>query len=324
MQIFQYIPVFASALVAQASGKDFGPKLELTFGKMVGESERLQVKMDLAATAEPKFQTDFFRTQGNMNASEVDLIKRMVDYSGAAYCPDLSLKSWSCQHCKNKASVEFIAVLNEERTGAHGYVALDHGMQSIVVSFKGSADPRNFLLDFNYGLFDYAVRDGTQGIKVHAGFLTYTELMSLEMLPVVSDLLKKYNYTVTLTGHSVGGAVATLSSIYMNDNLHVPWSRINLVTFGEPRIGNAAFARWFNTKNAGHLRVTNNRDMIVHLPLNDAGYFHRKREIFLKDGAMYRCTSENLEDDSCANSMVPFLNILDHINYLGITMGFGC
>lgn len=323
MQFYKFITVVASSLLAQPGVEGVDLEKEPFLREMVHELELLQVEMNLTATAEPAFEPSFFRSQAAMQAGEVDLVKRMVEYAGASYCLDLTLKSWTCLHCQHPESVELITVVNDKTSGGRGYVAVDHSMQSIVVAFQGSADPRNFLNDFNFGLADLEVGDGTQYIKVHTGFLKYTESLSRFILPAVEDLLAKYNYTVTLTGHSLGGAIATLTSVYVNKFLGVAWSDIGLVTFGEPRIGNLAFARWFNAQSQRHLRVVNNRDMVVHLPLNAVGYFHRKREIFLSNGAMHSCTSNDLEDDDCANSMT-ILNIWDHLSYLGITMGLVC
>ena len=59
--------------------------------------------------------------------------------------------------------------------------------------------------------------------------------------------------TVTIVGHSLGGALALLSSIYLPT--FVPNVAYSLITFGMPRVGNQAFADYVD-KNYFHLNVT--------------------------------------------------------------------
>lgn len=41
---------------------------------------------------------------------------------------------------------------------------------------------------------------------------------------------------------------------------------VQLMTFGQPRVGNAAFASHFSQHVPNTFRVTNNNDMVPHLP----------------------------------------------------------
>lgn len=58
--------------------------------------------------------------------------------------------------------------------------------------------------------------------------------------------------TVTIVGHSLGGALALLDSIYLPT--FVPNVAYSLVTFGMPRVGNQALADYID-KNYLHLNV---------------------------------------------------------------------
>lgn len=50
------------------------------------------------------------------------------------------------------------------------------------------------------------------------------------------------NYRLTFTGHSLGGALAALAA-FLFDGGEENNERLQLYTFGEPRVGNAQFAR---------------------------------------------------------------------------------
>lgn len=51
---------------------------------------------------------------------------------------------------------------------------------------------------------------------------------------------------VYCTGHSLGGAVASLAAFDIARELNVSTQRIKLYTFGCPRLGNKAFVREFH------------------------------------------------------------------------------
>ena len=55
---------------------------------------------------------------------------------------------------------------------------------------------------------------------------------------------------LVVTGHSLGGAMATLFAMDLVVNEGV--SDVSLVTFGSPRVGNAAFSDFVNKHSHGH------------------------------------------------------------------------
>ncbi|RNE96501.1 lipase, partial [Trypanosoma conorhini] len=108
--------------------------------------------------------------------------------------------------------------------------------------------------------------------------------------------------------------------------------RIELYTFGEPRVGNAAFANWFLALfcGGGHetSRVTHKRDVVPHLPPAYSGFEHGPHEVWYdNDGSTSyancsdvsgtACPAETTaEDAECSNSLLP-ISIADHLKYLG-------
>ncbi|MBP2649363.1 MAG: lipase class 3 [Firmicutes bacterium] len=105
--------------------------------------------------------------------------------------------------------------------------------------------------------------------KVHKGFNEFIQagpsavlqnsqhvLLSLPVL-----LTTDKNCKLFLTGHSLGGAAATLAGARLIDTGINP-SQIEVITFGAPAIGNAAFAEKF--KSTLHLtRLVNSGDIIT-------------------------------------------------------------
>jgi len=69
---------------------------------------------------------------------------------------------------------------------------------------------------------------------------------------------------VTVCGHSLGGALATLLSldVALNTACRTPMA----YTFASPRTGNGTFADFYNTKVAASFRVVNKPDLVPTLP----------------------------------------------------------
>ena len=75
---------------------------------------------------------------------------------------------------------------------------------------------------------------------------------------------------MTLTGHGASAALATLAALDLAEG-GVPIA--DLVTFGEPRVGNSAFAAFYEDSAVyPHFRVTRGRDPVVRAPSASADF----------------------------------------------------
>ncbi len=90
------------------------------------------------------------------------------------------------------------------------------------------------------------------GGKVHRGFRNSL----LRIWDTIASVLEQIRRPLFFTGHSLGGALATLAA-----SLHPPRS---VYTFGAPRIGDAAFAR--SLSGIPVFNVFNPRDIVTELP----------------------------------------------------------
>jgi Lipase (class 3) len=89
--------------------------------------------------------------------------------------------------------------------------------------------------------------------------------------------------SVTVVGHSLGGALALLDGIYFR--LHLPQNvGVRVVTYGMPRVGNQAFADLIDSELIGHVTHVNNReDPIPTVPGILSGFHHPSGEIHIQD-----------------------------------------
>lgn len=104
---------------------------------------------------------------------------------------------------------------------------------------------------------------GIKSGKAHLGFWnrmkssksTYDKI--IELNPIQVDI----------TGHSLGAALGILIASHVSYNLKVKDTKISLITFGSPRIGNEAFCTGFNQlENVRHWRISNGWDPVTRIP----------------------------------------------------------
>lgn len=89
--------------------------------------------------------------------------------------------------------------------------------------------------------------------------------------------------------------------------------------YGEPRVGNQAYADYWNKKKMQVARIVNKGDIIAHIaPATglSSGYFHHGTELWISptDGDKV-CSKSVYEDPKCSNSLGPVYSVLDHIFY---------
>jgi hypothetical protein len=123
-----------------------------------------------------------------------------------------------------------------------------------VLAFRGTYNVGNCLTDADTVLIAQPYYPG----RVHHGFAEAIE----RIWPDVQRLLRPLRRTVPLwiTGHSLGGAMATLASIRLARD---GYAIRGVCTFGSPRVGDQAFRDAYVLPN---YRFVNDNDLVPHLP----------------------------------------------------------
>jgi hypothetical protein len=105
------------------------------------------------------------------------------------------------------------------------------------------------------------------GGQVHEGFLDAYLEISDQLEAVLRG--KKPEQSIWLTGHSLGGALATLAAAHcVEHGLPVQ----GIYTYGSPRVGDADFARQLPARS--HYRFVHRDDWIPNVPPEVLGYQH--------------------------------------------------
>ncbi len=214
--------------------------------------------------------------------------------SSAAYVPDdgieaVYLKSHGWDFVPNR--------ITDGKTTVHfitGKGIMADGKPLYVISFRGSADKKDWAADFVTGQVVYGGKtleesekisgflpggakervaaaavaekaDASTPPKVHKGFNSYADL-TLRMLLTsgsygfLEQYRKEKDARLLLTGHSLGGAVATIVGQRLIDFGFDP-NRLQVITFGAPAVGNTPFAKMYGGR-LDLIRVTNSEDPV--------------------------------------------------------------
>lgn len=246
-------------------------------------------------------------------------------FAQTSYCSVDSVTQWSCPTCKQGSLSNFKLTHKffDANTNTFGFAGLAPaaGENIIVFSFRGATPSagRNWITDLNAQRMPYP---GLRGATVHKGFYNaYLSIARQVNLAAKSLLANCQGCHIYVTGHSLGAAIATLAAA----DLFALTPDLTLYTFGSPRVGDLAFATYFDKIVPDTYRIVHNKDLVPHLPQRFLGFRHVSREIWYygEAGAEFKQCNGG-EDDSCSNSVnlhVDEHSIKDHAMYLDQPMG---
>jgi triacylglycerol lipase len=138
----------------------------------------------------------------------------------------------------------------------------------LVVAFRGTDSILDILADVDYAQSPLSLSPGLPSAgNTHLGF---TAVYFSFRDALIQAAQQQSNMPVFVTGHSLGGAIATLAALDLAVNAtNLP--RPTMYTFAAPRIGDPQFAglfdaRFGNVDITSSWRVVNKHDLVPYLP----------------------------------------------------------
>lgn len=108
---------------------------------------------------------------------------------------------------------------------------------------------------------------------IHSGFYNGWKQISSDVSKIVNSWKKR---GIWITGHSLGGAIATIDAL-MNEHSLVA----GVYTFGSPRVGDRQFVRNYDVLFGDiTYRVVRNDDVVARIPQRILGYHHCKQIVY--------------------------------------------
>ncbi|KAF9581217.1 hypothetical protein BGW38_001851, partial [Lunasporangiospora selenospora] len=219
-------------------------------------------------------------------------------FASTAYCTPSTTEAWTCgTNCE--ANPDFAPVAS----GGDGEI---------------DTEPTLAPLDAN--LFPGV----PSNVEVHAGFYESFTKSAVSVLSAAQKSIAAGNTTrVTVVGHGLGGAIASIAAVYLQ--LHIHGVKIQAFTFGQPRVGNEAFANYVDAK-LDITRINNKKDPSPILPGLFLGYTSFSGEVHIgENNIWYACPGQDNLSTMCSTGDVPTLfdgDVNDHGGpYNGIEMG---
>ncbi|XP_077242240.1 alpha/beta-Hydrolases superfamily protein [Tasmannia lanceolata] len=164
-----------------------------------------------------------------------------------------------------------------------GYVAVSDdeesrriGRRDIVVAWRGTVAPSEWLEDIQgklepIGEGDVEVEHGFRSIYTSKSETTrYNKSSASEqVMKEVRKIVSLYRQrgeevSLTITGHSLGGALALLNAYEAAAS--IPDLPVSVLSFGGPRVGNVAFSDELHRMGVKTLRVVAKQDLVPKMP----------------------------------------------------------
>jgi predicted lipase len=196
------------------------------------------------------------------------LIMDLVRLSSVCYKPDKNIDiSYLYQRPYNK--LETTCVFNDIKKKPILYksesdcevMVCTHTTGVLIVTFRGTESRGDILTDLNITRERLPLSHipDTLYPLIHSGFAE--QFFSVNH--TLEDSIKE-NDSIIFCGHSLGGALATIGSLYYS--FKYPSKNISCVTFGSPRVGDERFAVYFDERVKYSLRYVNDNDPVPCVP----------------------------------------------------------
>jgi predicted lipase len=214
-------------------------------------------------------------------------------------------------------------------TGGYAIVTINHEFQSIFVSYRGTSDFKNMITNLQiwYSVADWDEHEpvfmdslfNTDNIKIHSGFeRLYISIRNQILPPIYAAAMNYPDYKVVFTGHSLGGALATLSAVDFHQLLGFG-NRISVYTYGQPRLGNTSWANYLDRLPFANriYRLVKAGDPISHLPPSSFGYAHNRQQFQLDEENKVTKCENNPESGESLKCLEDFqmIRIRKHLEY---------
>jgi hypothetical protein len=235
---------------------------------------------------------------------ELDELARIVDITYCVGTPAPGIrKPFAClSRCKDFQDFELVTTWHTGYllSNSCGYMALSHAPSAkrLIVAFRGTYSLADTIADLSSIPQEYVPYPGAddpdgqdapkcENCTVHMGFRDSWRNSRRIILPHIANATRDYpGYKLILVGHSLGGAVAAIAGLDLLARGYSP----EVTTFGEPRVGNQAFADYLDDRfnlstskiiDLNFRRVTHISDPVPLLPMDEWGFRPHSGEIFI-------------------------------------------
>lgn len=198
----------------------------------------------------------------------LELCCRLFNFSRLAYLDQDDLNQFEFTFAKSKMDWQLIRIIKDSSSDTTALIF--KGPHSLIVSFRGTVTTVNIKTDLAIQLVPCILSCSShqlESTQVHSGFLDAYKTVGGEIVTVLQELMIEMGGSdqvqVYCTGHSLGGALATLAALDLTLQLD---TTVVMYNFGSPRVGNHKFADFYNSQVPKSFRIVNDGDVVVGGP----------------------------------------------------------
>lgn len=207
--------------------------------------------------------------QGQQRSMDFSALIMAAGYADAAYLNETEISKFTQLNNYELTLYQTIPDLQ-----VAFFVATSKQTKKQIVAIRGTSNIENSIIDISLKL----ITDEQIGLRLHQGFASVAGRVYQELKPFLN---KKYE--IVLTGHSLGGAVAHILAMYLDeDSFDIDY----VATFGQPKVTNISGANQY--KHLNIIRVVTYLDLVPLSPpfdpldINNLDiYWHAGKEIVL-------------------------------------------
>lgn len=167
----------------------------------------------------------------------------------------------------------FISVFGADKNSSQA--ALIEHEDYLCLSFRGTDEAADWL--DNISIFPKEALFG----EFHGGFWHALDDIWRPLYDRFNNLQKQRKRPLFITGHSLGGAMATIAAAIL---IHEQRPFTSVYTFGQPRAMTMETARTFNMEcKSRFFRFHNNNDIVTRTPARVMGYSHIGSYLYISE-----------------------------------------
>ncbi|CAG2224881.1 unnamed protein product [Mytilus edulis] len=177
---------------------------------------------------------------------------------------DFEIVEWIGRHCEDLSLLAYRECV--------ATVMISHKRKVIVLAYQGTTEFKQYLDEMQSVLFSSKVSGGIGNGEVQEYFKEAHDRIFPCVITSLKEQISSYpNYNILITGHSLGGVIASIASASLIYHHIIKDEKISLYTFGMPKVGNSQYALEHNilVKTVGELSIVM---ILYHIILQALGY----------------------------------------------------
>ncbi|CAC5386849.1 unnamed protein product [Mytilus coruscus] len=280
-------------------------------------------KLDVFGEYDPHSSYNLLRLStipyaGNQNEALTCLKSHGID--------DYEIVEWIGRHCEDLPLIEYKECL--------AVVMISHKRKAIVLAYRGTTVFIQLLDIIRSVLVTSKVSAEIGSGAVQKYFKqAHDKLFGCVVASMQFQISNYPDYNIWITGHSLGGAVASIASARLVYEGLIKKEKMALYTFGMPKVGNRQYAIEHNRLVNNSWRVVHRDDPVPHYPLSTGlpnGPYHHRTEVYYPSKIMLPTDTNYVicsgSDNNDCGSSFPLLkpDIENHEIYFDIPVGTYC